>query len=69
MRVEAENSLGSVAGEDVTLHTRGSAVVPEEEMGKKCPKGKVKRHGKCVKKTKPHHKKHHSKHSRGGGNG
>ncbi len=33
-----------------------------------CPKGKVRRHGRCVKKHKRHHRKHHRphRHNRGG---
>ena len=31
------------------------------DLKKGCPKGKVKKHGKCVKKPKPKHKKHQKK--------
>ncbi len=46
-----------------TITGTGGNHVPGNEPTKTCPKGKVKRHGQCV---KPHHRrKHHRKHRQG----
>jgi Fibronectin type III domain len=55
-RVVAENSVGSTGGEDATFTTSKQEVKPPP---RRCKKGFVKRHGKCIKKKK---KRHHRKH-------
>jgi hypothetical protein len=65
-RAIATNSIGTTIGPDVTFTTQSPPPPAEEEKKPgKCRKGKVKRHGKCV---KPHHKSHRH-HARGGRNG
>ena len=52
-------SVGTNAGTPAQYQTKPKP--------KRCRKGKVKRHGKCVKKPrkkKKHHKKHHRKHAK-----
>jgi hypothetical protein len=56
-RAVAVNGIGTTAGPDQTFTT----LPPEEqkpEEEKKCKRGFVKRHGKCVKKHRHNHRKH-----------
>lgn len=58
-RVVGTNGFGTASGPDQTFTTLPgtSAPPPPPPVGKKCPKGKVKKHGKCVPKHKPNKKK------------
>jgi hypothetical protein len=59
-RAVATNQIGTTTGPDGTFTTAPAAARPPgtPPAQKKCPKGKVKRHGKCVPKHKRHkHKK------------
>jgi hypothetical protein len=63
-RVVAGNGIGTATGPDLAFTTR--PVPPhEEKKPTRCPKGKVRRHGKCVKP----HRKTHRKHAGGRRNG
>ena len=59
-RVVANNAFGTTAGPDQTFTTQSvSKPPPPPPTELKCKKGFVKRHGRCVKKHKKHHKKQH----------
>ena len=63
-RVVATNAIGSAASSDATFTT---APLPENRPNPpvECGKGKVLKHGRCIKAKKPHHRKrHHRKHRR-----
>ncbi len=66
-RVVATNEFGATDGVDQSFTTspQPSTVNPG---GKACKKGFVKKHGKCVRKPKPKHKKRHHK-KKGHGHG
>jgi phosphodiesterase/alkaline phosphatase D-like protein len=59
-RVVAINAVGSSTSREGTFTTVAAKASGEggKPARKKCKKGFVKRHGKCVKKHKRHHKKH-----------
>jgi hypothetical protein len=64
-RAVATNQLGTTRGPDQTFVTHTAPPPPVEEVvrrPKKCKKGFVKRHGKCVKKKRKKKKKHHGRH-------
>ncbi len=59
-RAVATNQYGTTNGSDQTFTTPPAAStlpLPSSPPPKKCPKGKVKKHGKCVQKRKPKNKK------------
>ncbi len=62
VQIVATNALGSATSSDLTL-TTDPAAVPLEEVKPKpkpsCKKGFVRKNGKCVKKHKKQHRKHH----------
>lgn len=61
-RLVATNALGSAAGPDHSFTTATESVIhttPPPPVN--CRKGQVKRHGKCVKKPRRHHRRHHSR--------
>jgi hypothetical protein len=63
-RVVASNGFGTTAGPDQTFQTVAPPVAaPHPSPPRKCKRGFVKRHGKCVRKKKKHH---HRRHHRGG---
>ena len=66
VRAVAENAVGTTNGADMTFTTQAAPIVkpPERKRPRACPKGKVKRKGKCVKK-----KKRKRKNRQGRGNG
>ena len=61
-RVVATNSVGATIGQDLTFTTISPLLLPPPQEGQ-CKKGKVKKHGKCVRKQKKrkHHRKHHGR--------
>jgi phosphodiesterase/alkaline phosphatase D-like protein len=63
-RVVSVNKWGTTVGRDQTFTTLpGPQAPPPPPPAKtKCPKGKVKRHGKCVPKRKPSKKKNGKRH-------
>jgi hypothetical protein len=59
-KVIAENAFGTVTSPDATFSTEAEPPVspaPTTKPPVKCKKGFVKKHGKCVKRKKKHHKK------------
>jgi phosphodiesterase/alkaline phosphatase D-like protein len=72
-RIVATNAVGTTAGPDQVFTTAAAAVTPPPPSRRACPKGKVRRKGKCVKRKHRHHpgkrghhhkKKHGKKHRR-----
>jgi hypothetical protein len=59
-RVVAINGIGTSNGPDQTFTTKPVQLGPGQEERKPCPRGKVRRGGKCVKKHRRHgkHRKH-----------
>jgi hypothetical protein len=67
-RAVATNAIGTSAGPDQTFTTQPqpiAAPVPKPRV-KKCRRGFVKRHGKCVRKKKKHRRRHHRPRHRNG---
>jgi hypothetical protein len=64
-RAVAANGIGTTLGPDLTFTTQPTPVTEEPPKRVNCPKGKVRRHGKCVKR----HRKRHRGHARGARNG
>jgi hypothetical protein len=60
-RVVASNALGTTRGPDLTFATQAAPTKENEKKPLTCPKGKVKRHGKCVKPHKHRHKRRSGK--------
>jgi hypothetical protein len=65
IRAVANNGIGTTIGPDLAFTTQSPPVHEEEKKPPKCRKGKVRRHGKCVKR----HRRTHRKHSGGRRNG
>jgi hypothetical protein len=61
-RAVGANAIGTTFGPDIAFTTQPAPVTEEPPKRVKCPKGKVRRHGKCVKR----HRKHR-RHARNGG--
>jgi phosphodiesterase/alkaline phosphatase D-like protein len=68
-RLVATNGLGSIATAERSFTTVAPEAVPgpEPEKIRKCRRGKVRRHGRCVKRHHKHHRKRHRRRHRSEG--